>query len=204
MTTRCEVDRCNQAGDIHITGIDRRTLCGRWNRCESHAADLLKSHLLRPPATFQVRPPAVPQTCDGAGWAHVDPELLVYKEGDDFSRLLVSEVAGLQRFWIAIGYAEAAVLQWRLERVSFGRPLTHDALSATICTLGAKLCETVIDEFVPDRHLFRAKLQIDQSGRVVAVDVRPSDAIVMAVVAKVPIFVSHDVLSKCALSGAAN
>ncbi|MGE5194881.1 MAG: bifunctional nuclease family protein [Deltaproteobacteria bacterium] len=116
----------------------------------------------------------------------------------------MSEVSGLRRFWIAIGYAESGLLYWRFERKSFGRPLTHDAMATTISALGGKLREVLIDEFLPAQHVFHAKLRIAHSRDVVAVDVRPSDAIIMAMVCNVPIFVAHDVLSQCAATGPAD
>jgi len=58
------------------------------------------------------------------------------------------------------------------------------------------LREVLVDEFLPAQHVFHAKLRIATSRDVVAVDVRPSDAIIMAMICNVPIFVANDVVSQ--------
>jgi hypothetical protein len=136
-------------------------------------------------------------TCETTGWTEFDPELLVYKDDDVHGSVLLSEISGLRRFWIAIGVSEASVLNWRFDRTTFARPLTHDALATTISMLGGKLREVLIDKLIADQRLFHAKLQIDHLHKVVAVDVRPSDALIMAIASRVPIFVANDVLSQC-------
>jgi bifunctional DNase/RNase len=54
------------------------------------------------------------------------------------------------------------------------------------------------DIFISDLrdHTYFAKLRIRQNAELVEVDCRPSDAIALAVTAKVPIYVAEDVLGE--------
>jgi bifunctional DNase/RNase len=45
-------------------------------------------------------------------------------------------------------------------------------------------------------HTYFAKLRVRQEGELVEIDCRPSDAIALAVTAKVPIYVAEDVLGE--------
>jgi bifunctional DNase/RNase len=195
--TKCESEGCSQHGNIHVTAVDRRQLAWRRDWCEIHARELLQKQWSEPPATRNLGPARIPVTCPSTGWTEFDPELLAYEDDKLQAHLLLSEVSGSRRFWIAIGYAESAALYWKIERKSFVRPLTHDALATTISGLDGKLREVLIDEFLPAQHVFHAKLRIAQSRDVVAVDVRPSDGIIMAMACNVPIFVAHNVVSLC-------
>jgi bifunctional DNase/RNase len=194
--TKCESEGCSQPGKIHVTAVDRRQLAWRRNWCEAHARELLELHCSQPPATQDWGPAKTPVTCPAEGWTEFDPELLTNKDEEVRGTVHLSEVSGLRRFWIAIGYAESSILYWKFERKSFVRPLTHDALAATISALGGELREVLIDEFLPAQHVFHAKLRITRSREVLAIDVRPSDAIIMAMVGNVPIFVANDVVSE--------
>ena len=45
-------------------------------------------------------------------------------------------------------------------------------------------------------HTYFAKLRIEQEGEMVEIDCRPSDAVAIAVTARVPIFVDESVLGE--------
>ncbi len=93
---------------------------------------------------------------------------------------------------IWIGPTEADAIAYRLQDVSVARPQTHDLLSTVIDELGASVRSIVVNEMTDD--IFYARIQLDQNGRSLEVDSRPSDAIALAVRAKVPIYVEEAVL----------
>jgi bifunctional DNase/RNase len=66
-----------------------------------------------------------------------------------------------------------------------------------IASLGGKVTQVVINELADET--FFAKLIIDDNGRHVEVDSRPSDAIALAIRAKVPIFVEDGVLDQAGM-----
>ena len=60
--------------------------------------------------------------------------------------------------------------------------------------MGGELRDVYISELRD--HTYYAKLRIRQNGELIEVDSRPSDAIALAVTAKVPIYVAEDVLGE--------
>jgi bifunctional DNase/RNase len=74
------------------------------------------------------------------------------------------------------------------------RPLTHDLVTNAIEQLGGEIQDVVISDL--KEHTYFAKLRIRHEGELLEVDSRPSDAIALAVTAKVPIYVSEDVLQE--------
>ena len=98
--------------------------------------------------------------------------------------------------WIAP--PEAAAIAMELQGTSSPRTLTHDLLKSVIEELGAKLTSIMISDLIDD--IYYARLILDANGRHLEVDSRPSDAIALAVRAKVPIYVSDSVLERAAVT----
>jgi len=98
---------------------------------------------------------------------------------------------------IWIGHFEADAIAIPMQNVPVQRPLTHDLLKGCIEQLGGKLTQVVINELADET--FFAKLIVDAGGRHVEVDARPSDAIALAIRAKVPIFVEESVFEQAGL-----
>ncbi len=98
---------------------------------------------------------------------------------------------------IWIGHFEADAIAIPMQNVPVSRPLTHDLLSSVIGALGGKITQVVINELSDET--FYAKLIIDENGRHVEVDSRPSDAIAIAIRAGVPIFATDAVLDRAAV-----
>jgi bifunctional DNase/RNase len=98
---------------------------------------------------------------------------------------------------IWIGHFEADAIAIPMQNVPVSRPLTHDLLKGVIEQLGGKLTQVVISELADET--FYAKLVVDAGGRHVEVDARPSDAIALAIRAKVPIYVEDAVFEQAGL-----
>ncbi|MCC6179983.1 MAG: bifunctional nuclease family protein [Chloroflexi bacterium] len=98
---------------------------------------------------------------------------------------------------IWIGHFEADAIAIPMQNVPVPRPLTHDLLGSVVGALGGKITQVVINELSDET--FYAKLIIDANGRHVEVDSRPSDAIALAIRAKVPIFVEDAVLDQAGM-----
>lgn len=108
--------------------------------------------------------------------------------------LLLKEVDGSRRIPIIIGQFEAHAIALELEGMKPPRPLTHDLLKNVIENLGATVIEVVITELRD--NTFYAKIVVEVSGLTNEIDSRPSDAIALAVRAKVPIYVSELVMQE--------
>lgn len=98
---------------------------------------------------------------------------------------------------IWIGHFEADAIAIPMQSVPVARPLTHDLLTGIMKQLGAHLTRVVISELSDET--FYAKLVIEIDSRSVEVDSRPSDAIALAIRAKVPIFVEDAVLDQAGM-----
>jgi len=94
--------------------------------------------------------------------------------------------------WIGQDLAEA--IAFRLQDVSVPRPLSHDLMLNLIQELGGDVKSVVINDLQDDT--FFARIQVEQDGRTVEIDSRPSDAIALAVRAGVPLYASPEVLDR--------
>jgi len=114
-------------------------------------------------------------------------------------RLVVLKELQSTRFLpIWIGPFEADAITIELQGVEVARPLTHDLLKATIGKLGAEIERVAITELRNDT--FYAEITLRINGRRLEIDSRPSDAIALAVRARVPVFVSDEVLEQAAIT----
>jgi bifunctional DNase/RNase len=108
--------------------------------------------------------------------------------------ILLHEVDGERAFPIVIGTFEALSIDRRIKGVQWPRPMTHDIICTIIDHLGGDLQDIYINEL--KEHTYYAKLRVKRDGELVEVDCRPSDAIAVAVTAKVPIWVAEDVIEE--------
>jgi len=107
--------------------------------------------------------------------------------------VILKDAGGGDRYlFIWIATAEAYSIAMELQGTTPQRPLTHDLLKTVIAELGGKLISIIVNELADD--IFYARLVLDANGRHVEIDSRPSDAIALAVRAKVPIYVEESVL----------
>jgi uncharacterized protein len=108
--------------------------------------------------------------------------------------IALKEVDGDRSFPIVIGIFEATSIDRRVKGIPNPRPLTHDLVASVVENMGGELQDVYINDL--REHTYFAKLRIRHEGELVEVDCRPSDAIALAVTAKVPIYVAEDVLGE--------
>ncbi|MFO0797404.1 MAG: bifunctional nuclease family protein [Gemmataceae bacterium] len=119
---------------------------------------------------------------------------IIISEVEDHQVIVLREVDGERSFPIVIGIFEATSIDRRVRKMESPRPLTHDLVVAAVEQLGAEIQDIVISEL--KEHTYYARLRVRQEGELVEIDCRPSDAIALAVTAKVPIYVNEDVLGE--------
>jgi len=119
---------------------------------------------------------------------------IIISEVDEHQVIVLREVDGERSFPIVIGLFEATSIDRRVKGMQAPRPLTHDLITSAIELLGGEVQDIVISDLKD--HTYFAKLRIRHEGELLEVDCRPSDAIAVAVTAKVPIYVSEDVLGE--------
>lgn len=108
--------------------------------------------------------------------------------------VLLREVDSDRQLPIWIGPCEADAITIELQDVKVARPLTQDLLKNVITELGGTVSHVLIKEL--NESVFHARLFINVEGEREAreIDCRPSDAIALAVRAKVPIFIAEEVM----------
>lgn len=121
------------------------------------------------------------------------------RELSDMQIIELSEVGGDRTFPIVIGLPEAFAIERRLKGTEVVRPQTHDLLASAIRSLGGRLTSIEIHDLA--QGTFYANLHVEQDGREIVIDSRPSDAIALGVAEKVPIYVAEQVLVQAALEG---
>ena len=93
---------------------------------------------------------------------------------------------------IWVGLYEANAIALEIEKVNTPRPMTHDLIKNVLIGLDTLVHKVVVSELKDDT--FYAVIWIEQNGRVVSIDARPSDALALALRMDCPIFVDEDVL----------
>jgi bifunctional DNase/RNase len=95
---------------------------------------------------------------------------------------------------MAIGPFEANGIAMALQGVTPPRPLTHDLFLNVLGDLRASLRRIVVTDLRDD--VFYAQLHVEAGGNWLTIDSRPSDAIALALRARVPILVEDRVFDK--------
>lgn len=100
---------------------------------------------------------------------------------------------------IWIGTAEASAIIRQLENIKSARPMTHDLLYSVIESTGYAVTRIEINDINSDTYYASIYL-VHQDGRQEIIDSRPSDAIALALKAKIPIFATANVVSEGTIS----
>jgi bifunctional DNase/RNase len=124
---------------------------------------------------------------------------IIISEVHEHQIIVLREVDGERSFPIVIGIFEATSIDRRVKNIVSARPLTHDLIVSVAEQMGGEVQDIVISDL--QEHTYFAKLRIRKEGELIEVDCRPSDAIAVAVTAKVPIWVAEDVLAETADEG---
>jgi bifunctional DNase/RNase len=108
--------------------------------------------------------------------------------------VLLKEIDSDRQLPIWIGPCEADAITIELQDVKVARPLTADLVNLVTKELGGDITHVLIRELT--EQVFHASLFIETGGKTHEIDCRPSDAIALAVRAKVPILVNEAVLEE--------
>jgi len=100
---------------------------------------------------------------------------------------------------IWIGVCEANSIALELEGVETPRPMTHDLIQNLLSTAGCEVDHIYIHSL--DESVFIASIQVRDAAAIThQVDSRPSDAIALALRAKVDVLVDPSVLERAVLT----
>ena len=113
--------------------------------------------------------------------------VLVSKEDGTVLPLFVDETA-------------AVAIAFRLMGRPTPHPLAHDLLDRIVPSLGGRLTEVRIDGLKD--HVYRSHVVIQQANKQLMIEARPSDALSMALAAKVPVYTTRQVMAEGGISKA--
>ncbi len=99
---------------------------------------------------------------------------------------------------IWIGGYEADAITMELENIRPPRPMTHDLIKDILFHLNAKVEKVVITDIV--ENTYYAELYIRTENEISVIDIRPSDAIALALKSKVAIYLTENVYSSSVFS----
>jgi len=118
---------------------------------------------------------------------------ILIRELNDYQLIELREADGDRSFPIVIGLPEAQAIERRLKGIEIKRPQTHELLANVIDVLGGELVSITINDLAD--HTFFATLDVrTETGEVIKIDARPSDAIALGVAREAPIYVEEHVL----------
>lgn len=129
-------------------------------------------------------------------WAHVRLEeatikkLLVDEFSNQYIVLLESKETG-RVFPIWIGMAEAMAIEIKRKHITTTRPMTHDLLADIIKKLNGRMKRVIIHSL--RNNIYYAFILLEQGGKEITVDSRPSDAIALSLRTGAPIFVAKSI-----------
>ena len=101
-------------------------------------------------------------------------------------------------FVIWVDHAVGNAIQMTLSGVKKERPLTHDLIGSIFLGLGARLDHIIVNDAREGTFFARVFLRMENElgKKIVEIDARPSDSIVLALQQKRPIFVARAVLDQ--------
>ena len=138
------------------------------------------------------RPDVVPPKPTGA--QEVDVVAVMLDQNTQQPTVLLQGKRDRRSVALAIGLAEATGIAVPLQGVTPPRPLTHDLFLTLFGRLKVTLTRVVITDLRDD--IFYATVYLTAGGPELSLDARPSDAIALAIRAKVPVLVEDRVFDK--------
>jgi uncharacterized protein len=187
---RCEADRCRAPAIFHVTWAAMRHCTREQHLCEEHALPALENLQFAPHIASE-------NAVQTEGARCFDICLVIICESREQQVVYLQEVGGTRLIAILIGIFEATTIDRLREGFTTPRPLTHNAMFTAIAALGGSVEDVVITDF--ESHIYFTHLRIRQDAKLVLVDIRPSDAFAIALLANKPIFISDQTLTKVGL-----
>lgn len=102
--------------------------------------------------------------------------------------------APTETFPIWVGAAEGTAIKLAMDTMVTPRPMSHDLIRNFIEHLSVAVRRVVITDV--KNSTYYATVYLENKGVERTIDARPSDAIALALRARCPIFITHDVLTR--------
>jgi bifunctional DNase/RNase len=178
---RCE--RCERPQVLHITTVSRGGELSEAHLCEECSRPVLEQ-----PYPSDTRALSLSEE------VRVEVERVVMSEIHDQQLIVFREVEGERRLPFVLGIFEATAVDRTVKGVPSTRPLTHDAWLAAVAALGAGVQAACIHDLREQTYF--AEVRLHRGGELVRVDVRPSDALMLALKAGAPVLIADRLLAE--------
>jgi bifunctional DNase/RNase len=186
-----QCNNCDKQPVIHVTRAQGNLATGEEHYCQLCWEKITPRPFLMPEA-----PPANLAMVHGEVPVEVDS--LIISEIIDHQTLIFKEVGGVRGLAFIAGIFEITVIDRKLKKLPSPRPLTHDSWLNTIVALGAKVHSACIHNLKD--HVYYARLRLDRGTEVFDIDLRPSDALALALTAGVPLLFDAKLWAACSAS----
>lgn len=190
---RCEY--CSDESSAYITQAVDSSSVATYHLCAAHASQHFQLHHDRYSGNSYLGPGDSESIGTGTVF---DFDFLLWDRLRDppwgYQALSLIERGGRRRFTLQIDVCVARSIDFELQGFKSSRPLTYQMISSIVATLGGRLLHIEIDRVYPASGIYEAKLHIHCDRNTVLIDARPSDAIALAIMCKLPIVVSDGVL----------
>ncbi len=108
--------------------------------------------------------------------------------------VILSDKEGKKLFPIWIGFPEASAIEKELRHLTSTRPMTHDLLHSILGQVQVQLKEVRVVDLKDNTYY--ATLSLISNKHLIEIDARPSDAIILALKSKCPIYVASKILEQ--------
>ncbi len=108
--------------------------------------------------------------------------------------VILADKDGKRALPIWIGFLEASAIERELKNMPSVRPMTHDLLYSILGRIKVTVKEVKIVELKDQTYY--ASLFLNSNKEPIEIDARPSDAIILALKSKAPVFVSTKILDE--------
>jgi bifunctional DNase/RNase len=184
---RCSVSGCGNEADLARIEVSGRRVVREDAFCQQHGRISLEH-------SFAQEHVGSGSTTRLEGAVCFDVELVVLRFKDDCSDIFVREVGGVRLFQWRIGYYESLCICGALKIAPHPRPMTHEVPARILAALGGVLEYIVVDRYDEAINAHHAQLMVQHRSGSVQVDVRPSDALAIAIYTGVPFFILETLL----------
>ena len=113
--------------------------------------------------------------------------------------IVLNDIENRKALPIWIGSAEASAIIRKIENIKVLRPMTHDLIIDIVEKTGYEVTRVEINDVENDTYYSTIYL-INDEGKEITIDSRPSDAVAVAIRVDAPIFVSAKVLADGSVS----
>lgn len=187
ITPQCDVVGCTVEASTYVVVVSKRRIQSTRNACSQHSETVLQQ--------FAGSPRQVTNLTSAQSREEFvfDVEALVSRNFSTENWFILREVHGTLWFPVTTGPMELSALHASLSGAGT-RPHTHASMLNAIKLLGGTVKDVIIDRLLGTGPTFGAHIRIVRSGEVLLLDVRPSDAIVLAIEANAPILVGHELI----------